>query len=67
MNVTTYTEGQVIADIVDPRSHQLLWRGQGAEPVSTDPAQYVRDLRNVVNAIVAKFPHAMPAVVASAP
>jgi hypothetical protein len=67
MNVTTYTEGQVIVDVVDPRSQQLLWRGQGAEPVSTDPAQYARDLQNVVGAIIAKFPHATPAAVASGP
>jgi hypothetical protein len=67
MNVTTYTEGQVIVDVVDARSRQLLWRGQGAEPVSTNPAQYARDMQKVVTAIIAKFPHATAAAVASRP
>jgi hypothetical protein len=65
MNVQSYTEGQVIVDIVDPKSQQLLWRGQGAEPVSTDPAKYVSGLNTVVGAILAKFPQATPGAVAS--
>ncbi|MDB4884016.1 MAG: hypothetical protein JWL95_2782 [Gemmatimonadetes bacterium] len=65
MNVQSYTEGQVIVDIVDPKSQQLLWRGQGAEPVSTDPAKYVSGLNTVVGAILAKFPQASPGAVAS--
>jgi hypothetical protein len=55
-SVSSYTQGQVIVDVTDPRTSELLWRGQGVEPVSTDPAKYANDLQTVVNAIVAKFP-----------
>jgi hypothetical protein len=56
MSVNTYTQGQVIVDVTDPRTSELLWRGQGVEPVSTDALKYANDLQGVVNAIVAKFP-----------
>lgn len=56
--VTSSTEGKVIVDITDPRTNELLWRGQGVEPVSSDPTQYANDLQSVVTAIVAKFPQA---------
>jgi len=55
-NVSSFTQGQVIVDVTDPRNQQLLWRGQGTEPVSNDPAKYMAELGTVVNAIVAKFP-----------
>ncbi len=58
MSVSEYTQGQVIVDVTDPRTSQLLWRGQGIEPVSNDPVKYTSALRGVVNGIVAKFPQA---------
>lgn len=58
INVNSYTQGQVIVDVTDPRNNELLWRGQGVEPVSNDPAKYASDLEGVVNAVVAKFPQA---------
>jgi hypothetical protein len=66
ISVNSYTQGQVIVDVTDPRSSQLLWRGQGVEPVSNDPTQYQADLQGVVNAIVAKFPQASPQTTAAA-
>jgi hypothetical protein len=55
-NVTSTTEGKVIVDFTDPRTNELLWRGQGVEPVSSDPTTYASELQGVVNAIMAKFP-----------
>jgi hypothetical protein len=55
-NVSSYTQGRVIVDVTDPRTSELLWRGQGVEPVSSDPVKYASDLQGVVNAVVAKFP-----------
>jgi hypothetical protein len=55
-SVSSYTQGQVIVDVTDPRTSELLWRGQGTEPVSNDPVKYANQLQTVVNAIVAKFP-----------
>lgn len=66
-SVSSYTQGQVIVDVTDPHSQQLLWRGQGVEPVSSDPNQYASAMQKVVNAIVAKFPQASAGAVASSP
>lgn len=54
--VSSSTKGKVIVDLTDAKTNELIWRGQGVDPVSSDPATYVKDLRGVVNAIVAKFP-----------
>src|SRR6185295_9822822 len=67
VSVSSYTQGQVIVDVTDPRTSQLLWRGQGVEPVSDDPVKYSSAMQGVVNAIIAKFPQASPATVASSP
>jgi hypothetical protein len=64
-SVTSTTEGQVIVDLTDPHTNELLWRGQGIEPVSNDPVKYANMLGGVVNAIIAKFPQAQ--TLASAP
>jgi hypothetical protein len=64
-SVTSSTQGQVIVDLTDPKTNELIWRGQGVEPVSTDPAQYASDLQGVVNAIVARFPQASAQPVAT--
>ena len=34
--VTQYTEGTVIVDVIDPKTKDLLWRGQGVAAVSDD-------------------------------
>jgi uncharacterized protein DUF4136 len=65
--VTSTTEGKVIVDITDPKTNELLWRGQGVEPVSSDPVKYAGALQGVVNAILAKFPQAPTQPVAIAP
>ncbi|MEA2705603.1 MAG: hypothetical protein QOH22_391 [Gemmatimonadaceae bacterium] len=65
MSVTSSTQGQVIVDLTDPRTNELIWRGQGVEPVSTDPAQYANQLQGVVSAIVARFPQATQPVATS--
>jgi Domain of unknown function (DUF4136) len=56
--VTPYTRGTVIIDIVDPRSQQLLWRGQGVSSVPDDPDAYMHNLNKVVKAVVKKLPMA---------
>jgi hypothetical protein len=66
-SVTATTEGKVIVDITDPQTNELLWRGQGVEPVSNDPMKYADALQGVVGAIIAKFPSAQSGPVASAP
>jgi hypothetical protein len=56
--VTQYTQGTVIIDVIDPKSKELLWRGQGIAAVSDNEQQYEQDLKATVEAIVDKFPGA---------
>ena len=56
--VQEYTQGAVIVDVVDPKTNQLLWRGQGTATVSDDPKQYAKELAETVAAVLKKFPRA---------
>ena len=56
--VTQYTQGTVIVDVFDPKTKELLWRGQGIAAVTDNPQGYERDLKKTVAAIVDKFPAA---------
>jgi hypothetical protein len=56
--VTEYTQGTVIVDVVDPKTKELLWRGQGVAQVSDNQQQYQQELQKSVAAILAKFPAA---------
>ena len=55
---TPYERGTVIIDFVDPRTHQLLWRGQGVAQVSDNPDRYANELNKVVQSIARKMPAA---------
>ncbi len=63
--VTEYTQGTVIVDVIDPHTHELLWRGQGVSHVSDNEQEYEQDLWKTVTAILQKFPRAPPAQVSS--
>ncbi len=60
--VTQYTQGTVVVDVFDPKTKDLLWRGQGVAAVSDNQEQYVQELQTTVGAILAKFPAAAPKV-----
>ena len=60
--VTQYTQGTLIVDVFDPKTKDLLWRGQGVAAVSDNQEQYVQELQTTVGAILAKFPAAAPKV-----
>jgi len=47
---------------VDPKTKDLLWRGQGVAAVSDNQAQYEQELKKTVAAIVDKFPAVAPRV-----
>jgi hypothetical protein len=55
-DVTSYEQGTVIIDLIDPATHELLWRGSGQAQVSTDPNKYARELGREAHAIVNKLP-----------
>lgn len=56
MQVRDYTEGSVVVDVIDPKTMELLWRGQGVATVSDDPARYADQINQSVVAILKKFP-----------
>jgi hypothetical protein len=64
VSVNAYTQGRVIVDVIEPKTQQLIWRGQGVANASDDPTTYTNELRRSVNAILAKFPQASPQSVA---
>jgi hypothetical protein len=53
---TEYVEGTVIVDVVNPKTHELVWRGQGVSDLSDDPEKYSQLLNRTVRAIVQRFP-----------
>jgi uncharacterized protein DUF4136 len=55
-DVTEYTEGTVVVDVINPTSKELLWRGQGVADVSDDPQTYAKELARTVAHIVDRFP-----------
>ena len=58
MEVSSYISGAVIIDVIDPKTMELLWRGQGEATVSDDPNKYAMDLNQSVVAILKEFPQA---------
>ncbi len=54
--ITEYIEGTVIIDVLDARSRELMWRGQGVSAVPDEQEKYVRALDLTVRAILERFP-----------
>src|SRR3989454_939072 len=55
---TQYTEGTVIVDVFDPKTKDLLWRGQGVEYIDDDEAQDEEGLKKNVEGDARKVPGA---------
>jgi hypothetical protein len=56
VEVTPFVEGTVIVDVVNPKTHELVWRGRGVSDVSDDPETYAQNLNRTVKEIVKRFP-----------
>jgi len=52
---TTYQEGTLILDVIDPATQQIAWRGWGTAQMR-DPQMSPERLRKTVAAILARFP-----------
>lgn len=48
----------MVIDVIDPKTKQLVWRGQGVAAVSDDERRYEGALKKTVTAILDKFPGA---------
>ena len=59
-DVDEYEAGTVIIDVVDPATHELVWRGTSVSRVYQDPDMYLVEIRKAVDGIVKKFPTATP-------
>ena len=58
VDVNQYTEGTLILDFVDRRTHKLVFRGVGQGVVSASPEKNTAAIQDAVNKIVAQFPAA---------
>ena len=54
--VAASTQGTVIVDLIDARTQQLAWRGQGVAAVSDDPTEYAKQLARAVDDVVKRLP-----------
>ena len=50
------TQGTVIVDLIDARTQQLAWRGQGVATVSDDPSDYAKQIARAVDDVVKRLP-----------
>ena len=57
--VTLCMKGSVIVDVVDPRTKELLWRGEGSVDLSKDPTGDVKRLGDAAEAVVKKLQRAI--------
>jgi hypothetical protein len=57
-DVMQYTEGTLIPDFVDRRTHKLIFRSVGQGVVSTNREKNTAAIQDAVNKIVAQFPAA---------
>lgn len=62
--ITQYTEGSVVIDVIDPRTRELLWRGEGTARLSDNTSEDLKLLAKAAESIVAKFPRASATTVA---
>ena len=58
MTVTDYPAGTVIVDVIDAKTNQLVWRGQGVSRIPNNPDRYSHQIAIAVSDIVAQFPEA---------
>ena len=62
--ITQYTEGSIIIDVVKPGTGELLWRGVGKAELTDGADVSLDQLGKAAEAIVSRFPHGTPRVVA---
>ncbi|HJP62800.1 MAG TPA: DUF4136 domain-containing protein [Mucilaginibacter sp.] len=56
-----YKEGTVIIDLIDTRTHKIVWRGFGVGEVHHNPQKNVEDLPKVIDGIISQLNLAPPA------
>lgn len=56
--VETFDQGMLFIDVLEPKTGRLLWRGKGTDivPEHADPEAITRQINELVQKILAKFP-----------
>src|SRR6476620_1343295 len=55
-SVYTNTEGRLFIDLVDAKTKQLVWQGEGAGILTKDPERKDEVIKDFVNKILAQYP-----------
>jgi hypothetical protein len=50
-----YKEGTIIIDLIDTRSHKIVWRGFGVGEVHNNPQKNIEDIPKVVDGIIGQL------------
>ena len=58
MNITDYPAGTLIVDVIDVKTNELVWRGQGVNRIPNNSDLYSRQIADAVRDIVSQFPKA---------
>jgi hypothetical protein len=61
-DVTTYTQGTLIVDFIDPRSNSIFWRGTASQVVNHPYAPDMNRLDKAVAKLVEQYPSMMASV-----
>jgi hypothetical protein len=55
-DTTTYTEATVVVDLVDPKTHSLVWRGTASDTVSDKPEKNEKKIQKAAEKMFKKYP-----------
>jgi hypothetical protein len=58
MNITDYPAGTLVVDVIDVKTNELVWRGQGVNRIPSNSDLYSRQIEAAVSDIVSQFPKA---------
>lgn len=58
MDITDYPAGTLIVDVIDVKTNELVWRGQGVNRIPSNSDLYSRQIADAVRDIVSQFPKA---------
>jgi hypothetical protein len=55
-DTTTYTEATVVVDLVDAKTHSLVWRGTASDTVSDKPEKNEKKIQKAAEKMFKKYP-----------
>ena len=55
-DTTTYTEATMVVDLVDAKTHSLIWRGTASDTVSDNPEKNAKKISKAAEKMFKKYP-----------